>query len=191
MQKNEKKYDYPLFFLQVKIEPCQKNSTKSQMVDDVLEILISSGELPPSAAQEPITPMTPNNQTSRSVVHRAEADSPAKSLTFSMISNHMETSQSVCDSSRAESKQPLSLPITSVTVELPHKLQQNLDLKENISKNFTVKVLDSETDVKAKILIDPQSIHINSTDPQPPQEVTSSGNTSLYLKVKYFYLSEL
>ncbi|XP_044752412.1 myocardin-related transcription factor B isoform X4 [Coccinella septempunctata] len=34
----------------------RKNSVKSQIVDDVLEILIKNGELPPSAAQDPVTP---------------------------------------------------------------------------------------------------------------------------------------
>ncbi|KAJ8924643.1 hypothetical protein NQ315_000794 [Exocentrus adspersus] len=34
----------------------KKNSVKSQIVDDVLEILIKNGELPPSAANDPTTP---------------------------------------------------------------------------------------------------------------------------------------
>lgn len=34
----------------------EKNSVKSQIVDDVLEILIKNGELPPSAANDPSTP---------------------------------------------------------------------------------------------------------------------------------------
>jgi hypothetical protein len=34
----------------------KKNNVKSQIVDDVLEILIKNGELPPSAAQDPSTP---------------------------------------------------------------------------------------------------------------------------------------
>lgn len=34
----------------------EKSSVKSQIVDDVLEILIKNGELPPSAAQDPSTP---------------------------------------------------------------------------------------------------------------------------------------
>ncbi|KAL3275863.1 hypothetical protein HHI36_020602 [Cryptolaemus montrouzieri] len=34
----------------------KKNNVKSQIVDDVLEILIKNGELPPSAAQDPVTP---------------------------------------------------------------------------------------------------------------------------------------
>lgn len=52
----------------VKQEPAsEKNSSgrhsvKSQIVDDVLDILIKSGELPPSAAQDPTTPTpTPSN----------------------------------------------------------------------------------------------------------------------------------
>lgn len=40
--------------------PRGQKSVKSQAVDDVLEILIKSGELPPSAAQEPPTPTTPD-----------------------------------------------------------------------------------------------------------------------------------
>lgn len=39
--------------------PGGRKSVKSQAVDDVLEILIKNGELPPSAAQEPPTPPTP------------------------------------------------------------------------------------------------------------------------------------
>lgn len=36
-----------------------RHSVKSQIVEDVLDILIKSGELPPSAAQDPTTPTTP------------------------------------------------------------------------------------------------------------------------------------
>ncbi|CAG7718785.1 unnamed protein product [Allacma fusca] len=42
----------------------KKEGFKSQMVDDVLEILIRNGELPPSAAQEPQTPTTPGKNPS-------------------------------------------------------------------------------------------------------------------------------
>lgn len=37
-----------------------KKSSKSQALEDVLEILVKSGELPPSAADEPQTPTTPS-----------------------------------------------------------------------------------------------------------------------------------
>ncbi|XP_054712332.1 myocardin-related transcription factor B-like [Uloborus diversus] len=51
---------------QEKPQSCTKRSgrksVKSQAVDDVLEILIKNGELPPSAAQEPPTPTTPETQ---------------------------------------------------------------------------------------------------------------------------------
>nr|CAG4647831.1 EOG090X04KW [Moina brachiata]SVE92957.1 EOG090X04KW [Moina brachiata] len=36
-------------------------SVKSQLVDDVLDILIRNGELPPSAAHDPVTPTTPRD----------------------------------------------------------------------------------------------------------------------------------
>ena len=36
-------------------------SIKSQLVDDVLDILIRNGELPPSAAHDPVTPTTPRD----------------------------------------------------------------------------------------------------------------------------------
>lgn len=39
-----------------------RKSVKSPAVDEVLEILIKNGELPPSAAQDPPTPTTPENQ---------------------------------------------------------------------------------------------------------------------------------
>lgn len=42
-------------------KPGRSRSVKSKDVDDVLEILIKNGELPPSAAQEPPTPTTPIN----------------------------------------------------------------------------------------------------------------------------------
>lgn len=40
----------------IKHEPVEQRNVKSQIVDDLLEILIKSGELPPSAAQDPTTP---------------------------------------------------------------------------------------------------------------------------------------
>lgn len=40
-----------------------RHSVKSQIVEDVLDILIKSGELPPSAAQDPTTPTTPGTNT--------------------------------------------------------------------------------------------------------------------------------
>lgn len=41
----------------------KKNNVKSQIVDDVLEILIKNGELPPSAAQDPSTPGSAGSKT--------------------------------------------------------------------------------------------------------------------------------
>ncbi|CAB3371555.1 Hypothetical predicted protein [Cloeon dipterum] len=44
---------------------------KSQIVDDVLEILIKNGELPPSAAQVPVTPTTPGNFANHELAFKA------------------------------------------------------------------------------------------------------------------------
>lgn len=45
----------------------KKNNVKSQIVDDVLEILIKNGELPPSAAQDPSTPGSAGTKTTEPV----------------------------------------------------------------------------------------------------------------------------
>lgn len=45
----------------------KKNSVKSQIVDDVLEILIKNGELPPSAANDPSTPGSAGTKTTEPV----------------------------------------------------------------------------------------------------------------------------
>lgn len=57
---------------------------KSQIVDDVLEILIKNGELPPSAAQDPGTPTTPGRSMPQGLVfvtstETAENPTPATS----------------------------------------------------------------------------------------------------------------
>nr|CAD7393938.1 unnamed protein product [Timema cristinae] len=54
----------------------QKN-VKSQIVDDVLEILIKNGELPPSAAQDPATPTTPGRSLPQGLIFTASSPAPA------------------------------------------------------------------------------------------------------------------
>ncbi|KAJ9595059.1 hypothetical protein L9F63_013656, partial [Diploptera punctata] len=68
---------------------CKSNSSrpknvKSQIVDDVLEILIKNGELPPSAAQDPATPTTPGRSMPQGLVFTSptsttETPTPASS----------------------------------------------------------------------------------------------------------------
>lgn len=96
-----------------------KNYVKSQIVDDVLEILIKNGELPPSAAQDPSTPgsagtkaaepMFPNNVQQASVVSNAQpsmdANSPEAALGLDVTDlldtldtlEHMDFSQLVME----------------------------------------------------------------------------------------------
>nr|CAD7438891.1 unnamed protein product [Timema bartmani] len=52
-------------------------NVKSQIVDDVLEILIKNGELPPSAAQDPATPTTPGRSLPQGLIFTASSPAPA------------------------------------------------------------------------------------------------------------------
>lgn len=176
-------------FIQVKIEPVQKSHIKSQVVDDVLEILIKNGELPPSAAQDPATPTTPNRQLQQNLVFTAPADSPAQSLVFTAASPMspispipMEVSQSGCPSpSTPAPPPPPPLPLTAFSIQLPNALQQ-LQQQEEIS-SFNTDLLTAETEMDTTMLLSPQSTQQASPDPQPSQEVTSSDNANLDLKV--------
>ncbi|TGZ32805.1 hypothetical protein DBV15_00918 [Temnothorax longispinosus] len=173
---------------EVKIEPVQKNHIKSQVVDDVLEILIKNGELPPSAAQDPATPTTPNRQLQQNLVFTAPADSPTQSLIFTAGSPMspispipMEVSQSGCSSpSTPAPPPPPPLPLTAFSIQLPGGIQQ-LQQQEEITP-FSTDLLTSEAELDAAMLLSPQSMQQASPDPQPPQEVTSSDNANLDLK---------
>lgn len=59
----------------------QKSNVKSQIVDDVLEILIKNGELPPSAAQDPATPGSAGTKAAEPVFPQVvEPGSPEAAL---------------------------------------------------------------------------------------------------------------
>ncbi|EGI66919.1 MKL/myocardin-like protein 2 [Acromyrmex echinatior] len=180
-------YDEAAKLLKVKIEPVQKSHIKSQVVDDVLEILIKNGELPPSAAQDPATPTTPNRQLQPNLVFTAPADNPTQSLVFTAASPMspispipMEVSQSGCPSpSTPAPPPPPPLPLTAFSIQLPTALQQ-LQQQEEITA-FGTDLLTSEAELDATMLLSPQSVQQASPDPQPPQEVTPD-NANLDLK---------
>lgn len=163
---------------------------KSQVLDDVLEILIKNGELPPSAA-DPTTPTTPNRQLTQNLVFTSPADSPTQSLVFSAASPlspvspmAMDVTQSLCPSSPIPPPPPPPpppLPLATFAVQLPSALQQQQEQDEIPS--FTADLLSPEAELDAAMLLSPQSIQQGSPDPQPPQEVTSSDNANLDLKV--------
>ncbi|XP_057330476.1 myocardin-related transcription factor A-like isoform X2 [Microplitis mediator] len=180
-------YDDAAKLLKVKIEPVQKNHIKSQVVDDVLEILIKNGELPPSAAQDPATPTTPNRQLQQNLVFSAAADSATQNLVFTAASPispmAMDVSQSGCPSSPASSSPPVPppLPLATFSVQLPSALHQHGQHQDEIP-SFTADLLNSNPELDTAMLLSPQSVQQGSPDPQPPQEVTSSDNTNLDLK---------
>jgi len=176
-----------VFYLQVKIEPVQKSHIKSQVVDDVLEILIKNGELPPSAAQDPATPTTPNRQLQPNLVFTTPVDSPTQSLVFTAASPMspispipMEVSQSGCPSpSTPAPPPPPPLPLTAFSIQLPTALQQ---LQQEEITSFSTDLLTSEAELDAAMLLSPQSVQQASPDPQPSQEVIPD-NANLDLKV--------
>ncbi|XP_018358017.1 PREDICTED: MKL/myocardin-like protein 1 isoform X2 [Trachymyrmex cornetzi] len=180
-------YDEAAKLLKVKIEPVQKSHIKSQVVDDVLEILIKNGELPPSAAQDPATPTTPNRQLQPNLVFTAPVDSPTQSLVFTAASPMspispipMEVSHSGCPSpSTPAPPPPPPLPLTAFSIQLPTALQQ-LQQQEEITP-FGTDLLTSEAELDAAMLLSPQSVQQASPDPQPSQEVTPD-NANLDLK---------
>lgn len=187
----------------MKIEPVRKSQFKSQVVDDVLEILIKNGELPPSAAQEPATPTTPNRQLQQNLVFTTSADSPSQSLVFAATSPispispispvspisplAMDVSQSTlpCPSPPAPPPPPPPLPLATFSVQLPSALQRQQQSQHSDISSFSTDLLSSEAEIETPMLLSPQQTHQASPDPQPPQEVTSSDNTNLDLKVSF------
>lgn len=152
----------------------------------MLEILIKNGELPPSAAQDPATPTTPNRQLPQNLVFTAPADSPTQSIVFTAASPispispiAMEVSQSSCPSPPAPPPPPPPpLPLATFSVQLPTTLHQPE------MPAFTTDLLASGAELDAAMLLSPRSsVQQGSPDPQPPQEVTSSDNANLDLKV--------
>lgn len=174
----------------MKLEPVQKNHIKSQVVDDVLEILIKNGELPPSAAQDPATPTTPNRQLPQNLVFTASADNQnSQPILFTAASPispispvPMEVSQNGVSSpaSSPAPPPPPPLPLTSFSVQLPsvlHEQQQQDDM------SFSNGLLSSESDLDAAMLLSPQSVQQGSPDSQPSQEINNPDNANLDLKV--------
>ncbi|XP_033211970.1 myocardin-related transcription factor A-like isoform X2 [Belonocnema kinseyi] len=192
-------YDEAAKLLKVKIEPAQKSHIKSQVVDDVLEILIKNGELPPSAAQDPATPTTPNRQMPQNLVFTTSGDNSTQSLVFAATSPisplsplAMDVSQDVCSSPAATSPPPPPpppppLPLATFSVQLPTELQQlqeqDRDHQQEDIVQYNADLLSSaESALDAAMLLSPQSIQTGSPESLSPQEVTSSDNANLDLR---------
>lgn len=192
-------YDEATKLLKVKIEPAQKNHIKSQVVDDVLEILIKNGELPPSAAQDPATPTTPNRQMPQNLVFTTSTENSSQSLVFATSNPISPISPEAMEISQGGSSPSLNapppppppppppLPLATFSVQLPTTLQQMHEQQdhqhqEEIS-SFNADLLTSaEAELDAAMLLSPQSMQAASPDPQPRQEVVVTDNNNLDLK---------
>ncbi|XP_048764067.2 myocardin-related transcription factor B-like isoform X3 [Ostrea edulis] len=91
-----------------------KTSIKSQAMDDVLEILIRNGELPPSAAQEP--PPTPKTQTSTITTVTSDSVVSSSQFQFSIFGGSTSTTTTINTTSTSGTTDVYSLlngPITA------------------------------------------------------------------------------
>ncbi|XP_013792109.1 uncharacterized protein LOC106475979 [Limulus polyphemus] len=151
-----------------------RKSVKSQAVDDVLEILIKNGELPPSAAQEP--PVTENQVLttfSATISPPSSQGSPpsiASPLAIPNISSDPVPSASV--------SLPMSPPSTvlndtdpSTTTSLDFDL--HLDLED--FENMEVGVLGSSEEHK----VESNDTYIQQVNSQPATERNSIAASSL------------
>ncbi|XP_014215088.1 probable E3 ubiquitin-protein ligase bre1 [Copidosoma floridanum] len=165
--------------LKVKIEPLRKAPVKSQMVDDVLEILIKSGELPASAAQEPLTPTTPNMRITAGLVLNDSTDTqthPKIILASATSAKEVLPSETTGQASQSRSSSSQSLNLATFSEQLPLLIQQHKQ------KRTEQDLQKCETNLGKEMLLNSTVVHENSLDPQPPQEVTSSDNANTNLK---------
>lgn len=79
-------YEEATKFNNIKKEP--RKHIKSQTVEDVLEILIKNGELPPSAAQDPITPVSADTKSIEPVYPQV-ADNTLPEVTLAIDENEI------------------------------------------------------------------------------------------------------
>ncbi|KAG8179549.1 hypothetical protein JTE90_000950 [Oedothorax gibbosus] len=85
-----------------------KSSVKSQAVDDVLEILINNGELSPSAAQDPITPVSINSDHHTNPIFATAREPFFAKTTTTQLSTASQQSLLTSSPNGTKSRQPQS-----------------------------------------------------------------------------------
>ncbi|XP_022251925.1 MKL/myocardin-like protein 1 isoform X1 [Limulus polyphemus] len=137
LNKSKKNQSYPALMSHLNNCHSGRKSVKSQAVDDVLEILIKNGELPPSAAQEPPTPTTLESQavtkaqpTTFPVITTTSAPIPPPLPTSTPQPIHQAVPSFVSPNSSSASCVPASLtmsPPSTVLNEADHSPSTALD----------------------------------------------------------------
>ncbi|RWS13310.1 MKL/myocardin-like protein 1, partial [Dinothrombium tinctorium] len=109
----------------------KKKCFKSQAVDDVLEILIKNGELPPSAAQEPATPTTPekiSNKNKPSV--SASIPPPVPPQLPSLYPTSTSTTETITESSCKPKEEETQLKLSEENSDFNLDFDFSMELQE-------------------------------------------------------------
>lgn len=144
-----------------------RKSVKSQAVDEVLEILIRNGELPPSAAQEPPTPTTPETQKLCNLAP-----------TFSAVRNpsvNIEKSASAINSTITENQDSLN-NILSVKMESEPSSNAQEQNPPIIFDNSLLMELQNIESMDLGVLDTPQTSFSDMSQSQQANSLSNSDN---------------
>ncbi|KAK7863526.1 hypothetical protein R5R35_004976 [Gryllus longicercus] len=121
-------------------------NVKSQMMDDVLEILIKNGELPPSAAQDPATPTTPGRSLPHGLIFTTSATATTTTTTTtSTVNGPVDTM--VASPPAPPPPPPPPLPHTTFAITLPTSitLTSQQDNHESNTAPFQMQFTGTDT----------------------------------------------
>lgn len=104
-------------------ETKRSKNVKSQIVDDVLEILIKNGELPPSAANDPATPTTPGKyDPEKGLIYTPAAPPPPPPPPLPQPGFAVTLPTSITLTSQAQPPSQFNLPNTTFSNSSPFTL---------------------------------------------------------------------
>ncbi|XP_054717379.1 myocardin-related transcription factor A-like [Uloborus diversus] len=149
-----------------------KSSVKCQAVDDVLEILIKNGELPPSAAQEPTTPISTKSEQIPLQIY-PETTSNSSMFTKPMTTTSLLTSNSALTSSCKD--------VITSSPELHLSLQSVLDMTPPSSAGFGDTGSAPTSSLDFDFTLDMQDIESMELEPLESHGVTPSSDPTLQI----------
>lgn len=145
----------------------EKSNVKSQIVDDVLEILIKNGELPPSAANDPSTPGSAGTRSSEPVFPNAQQQQQPRHVD----PNSPEAALGLDPADLLDTLDTLeNMDFSQLVMELGGQ-QQN----ENCTQNGEHESVPMDTDDWLDSLLPSENQNGNYTAPLAPQEPDLGG----------------
>ena len=148
----------PLYEEATKQMKKEKNNVKSQIVDDVLEILIKNGELPPSAAHDPSTPGSAGTRNSELIFPnpslRPVDDNAADSVLNLDSADFLNT--------------PLDMDIGQLVMELGgQQMEDGMSRNDNMDRVSPVVPMDTDDEWLESLL--PTNDHHDVVSPSASQ----------------------